>query len=67
MRASLTQSYSLWNVQLARTTFTAGSRLSDDIFVNAFDGAAWAGPKEFHVNVLAGLIAPTTVLDFHVI
>src|SRR3954469_2952173 len=38
--------------QLAQTTFTAG-QLPDDLFVNVHDGAAFSGPKEFHVNVPA--------------
>ena len=39
--------------QLAQTTFTAGSRLSDDLFVNAWDGSVFSGPQEFHINVPA--------------
>ena len=39
--------------QLARTTFTAGSLTSDDLFVNAWDGNAFSGPQEFHVDVRA--------------
>ena len=42
--------------QLATTTFTAG-QVSDDLFVNAWDGIAFSGPKEFHVNVVDN--APT--------
>ena len=42
--------------QLATTTFTAG-QVSDDLFVNAWDGIAFSGPKEFHVNVMDN--APT--------
>ena len=37
--------------QLAQTTFTAGSTVSDDLFVNVYDGTAFSQPKEFHVNV----------------
>ena len=37
--------------QLAQTTFTAGSMASDDLFVNVYDGAAFSGPQEFHINV----------------
>ena len=37
--------------QLAQTTFTAGLSGSDDLFVNVYDGSAFSGPKEFHVNV----------------
>jgi hypothetical protein len=36
--------------QLAQTTFTAGTAGADDLFVNAWDGVAFSGPKEFHVN-----------------
>ena len=43
--------------QLATTTFTAGTAVSDDLFVNAWDGIAFSGPKEFHVNVVNN--APT--------
>ena len=38
--------------QLAQTTFTAGTSGSDDLFVNVYDGSAFSGPKEFHVNVV---------------
>jgi hypothetical protein len=44
--------------QLATTTFTAGTAVSDGLFVNAWDGSAFSGPKEFHVNVPANQ-APT--------
>jgi glucose/arabinose dehydrogenase len=37
--------------QLMQTTFTAGSIVSDDLFVNVYDGSAFSGPQEFHVNV----------------
>ena len=37
--------------QLAPTTFTAGSTVSDDLFVNVYDGLAFSGPLEFHVDV----------------
>ena len=43
--------------QLAQSTFTAGTSGSDDLFVNAWDGSAFSGPKEFHVNVVDN--APT--------
>ena len=43
--------------QLAQTTFTAGLSGSDDLFVNVYDGNAFSGPKEFHVNVVDN--APT--------
>ena len=45
--------------QLGSTTFTAG-QLPDDLFVNVWDGAAYSGPKEFHVNVPANQ-APTVM------
>ena len=41
-------------VQLAQTTFTtftAGTAGGDDIFVNAWDGIAFSGPKEFHIDI----------------
>ena len=44
--------------QLTQTTFTAGISGSDDLFVNVYDGTAFSGPKEFHVNVPANQ-APT--------
>jgi hypothetical protein len=44
--------------KLAQTTFTAGTATSDDLFVNVYDGSAFSGPKEFHVNVPANH-APT--------
>jgi hypothetical protein len=44
--------------QLAQTTFTAGSKVSDDLFVNAYDGLAFGQGKEFHVSVPAGMTAP---------
>jgi hypothetical protein len=43
--------------QLATTTFTAGTAVSDDLFVNVWDGVAFSGPQEFHVNVVNN--APT--------
>jgi hypothetical protein len=43
--------------QLATTTFTAGTAGADDLFVNAWDGSAFSGPKELHVNVVNN--APT--------
>ena len=46
--------------QLAQTTFTAGTAGSDDLFVNAWDGVAFSGPKEFHVNVVDN--APTVTI-----
>src|SRR6185369_14239638 len=50
--------------QLAQMTFTAGSRLSDDLFVNAYDGNAFSGPQEFHVNVPANHAPTATAPDF---
>ena len=50
--------------QLAQTTFTAGSRLSDDLYVNVYDGNAFSGPQEFHVNVPANH-APTVTAPDH--
>ena len=43
-----------------QTTFTAGTAGSDDLFVNAWDGVAFSGPKEFHVNVVDN--APTVTI-----
>ena len=43
--------FSVSAAQLAQTTFTAGSTVSDDLFVNVYDGTAFSQPKEFHVNV----------------
>ena len=37
---------------------------SDDLFVNAWDGAAYSGPKEFHVNVPANHAPTVTAPDF---
>jgi endoglucanase len=50
--------------QLAQTTFTAGTATSDDLFVNAWDGSAFSGPKEFHVNVPANQAPTVTAPDF---
>jgi hypothetical protein len=46
--------------QLAQTTFTAGSHLSDDLYINAWDGVAFSGPQQFHVSVPANH-APTAM------
>jgi hypothetical protein len=47
--------YAVTAAQLAQTVFVAGaSGTSDDLFVNAFDGQAFSGWNEFHVNVAAG-------------
>jgi hypothetical protein len=48
--------------QLAQTTFTAGL-VSDDLFVNAWDGVDYSGPKEFHVNVPANHAPVVTATD----
>ena len=48
--------------QLAQTTFTAGL-VSDDLFVNAWDGIDYSGPKEFHVNVPANHAPVVTATD----
>jgi hypothetical protein len=50
--------------QLAQTTFTAGTGSSDDLFVNAWDGSLYSGPKEFHVNVPANQAPTVTAPDF---
>ena len=50
-------------VQLAQTTFTAGSLTSDDLFVNVHDGVAFSGPQEFHVNVPANHAPTATAGD----
>ena len=47
--------------QLAQTTFTAGTGSSDDLFVNVYDGSAFSGPKEFHVNIPANQAPTVTV------
>ena len=49
--------------QLAQTTFTAGSFNSDDLFVNVYDGMAFSGPQEFHVNVPANRAPTVTATD----
>jgi hypothetical protein len=51
--------------QLAQTTFTAGtSGSSDDLFVNVYDGIAFSGPQEFHVNVAPNRAPMVTAPDF---
>jgi VCBS repeat-containing protein len=49
--------------QLAQTTFTAGSRLSDDLYVNAWDGVSYSGPQQFHINVPANHAPTATASD----
>ena len=61
--------------QLAQTTFHAGTTVSDDLFVNVYDGVAWSNPKEFHVIAPADMTAPAvaamtshqSIYDFHLI
>jgi hypothetical protein len=61
--------------QLAQTTFTAGSGVSDDLFVNAYDGIDFGQRAEFHVNVPPGMTLPVaadmsphqSTSDFHLI
>ncbi len=55
--------FALTAAQLAQTTFTAGTSSSDDLFVNAWDGSAFSGPKEFHVNVAANHAPTVTASD----
>jgi aryl-phospho-beta-D-glucosidase BglC (GH1 family) len=50
--------------QLVQTTFTAGIGSSDGLFVNVYDGSAFSGPKEFHVNVPANQAPTVTAPDF---
>jgi hypothetical protein len=49
--------------QLAQTTFTAGTFASDDLFVNVYDGNAFSGPAEFHVNLVANHAPTVTASD----
>ena len=49
--------------QLAQTTFTAGAFTSDDLFVNVYDGVAFSGPQEFHINVPANHAPTATAQD----
>jgi hypothetical protein len=37
--------------QLAQSTLTAGTGVSDDLFVNVFVGVAFGEPQEFHILV----------------
>ena len=55
--------FAVSGAQLAQTSFTAGSTVSDDLFVNVYDGASFSGPQEFHVNVAANHAPAATVLD----
>ena len=49
--------------QLGRQLSTAG-QLPDDLFVNAWDGSLYSGPKEFRVNVPANQAPTVTAPDF---
>ncbi len=49
--------------QLAQTTFTAGSRLSDDLIVNVYDGLDHSEVREFHVNVPDNHAPTATAFD----
>ena len=49
--------------QLGSLTFTAGTASSDDLFVNAWDGSLYSGPKEFHVNIPANRAPTVTASD----
>jgi Ca2+-binding RTX toxin-like protein len=57
--------FALTAAQLAQTTFTAGAAgSSDDLFVNVWDGIAFSGPQEFHVNVSPNHAPTVTAPDF---
>ena len=43
--------FAVTQAQLAQTTFHAGTT-GDDLFVNVWDGVAFGGPKEFHVDIV---------------
>ena len=42
--------FAVTQAQLANTTFVVGTT-GDDLFVNVWDGVAFSGPKEFHVDL----------------
>ena len=42
--------FAVGQTQLAQTTFVAGTT-GDDLFVNAWDGHNFSGPKEFHIDL----------------
>jgi hypothetical protein len=44
--------FAVSQAQLAQTTFTAGTTGTDDLFVNSWDGNAFSGPKEFHIDIV---------------
>jgi hypothetical protein len=44
--------FAVSEAQLAQTTFIAGTTAGDDLFVNAWDGSAFSGPKEFHIDIV---------------
>jgi len=48
--------------QLASITFQSGSG-SDDLWVRAFDGAAWGGWAEFHVNAPVNVVPVAAASD----
>ncbi|MBC9976676.1 hypothetical protein, partial [Bradyrhizobium campsiandrae] len=49
--------------QLASTTFQSGA-VSDDLWVQAFDGTAWSAWKEFHVNPPVNHAPAVSVSDY---
>ena len=49
--------------QLASTTFQSGA-VSDDLWVQAYDGVAWSSWKEFHVNPPFNHAPVVTASDF---
>ena len=56
--------FAVSEVQLAQTTFTAGTSSSDDLYVNVWDGSLFSGPQEFHVNVAPNRAPMVTASDF---
>ena len=49
--------------QLSNTTFQSGA-VSDDLWIQAFDGVAWSAWKEFHVNQPINHAPVATASDF---
>ena len=43
--------FAVSQAQLANTTFVAGTT-GDDLFVNAWDGHNFSGPKAFHIDIV---------------
>jgi hypothetical protein len=43
--------FAVSTVQLAQTTFIAGTAGGDDLSVNAYEGAAFSGPTGFHIDI----------------